>query len=36
MKTDLKYEVSRYDLVDLCTIGKINPAKMTQVFGGGL
>jgi hypothetical protein len=34
-KGDPKFFPTRHDLVDLCTIGKISPAKMMQVFGAG-
>lgn len=34
-KNDPKFFPNRMDLIDLCTIGKINPAKMMQVFGAG-
>lgn len=34
-KQDEDFMPTRFDLVDLCTIGKISPAKMMQVFGAG-
>jgi len=34
-KNDENFLPTRHDLVDICTIGKINPAKMMQVFGSG-